>query len=148
MIKDPLSGWLGPDPYEELASVGVTPATTHEELLDASFALLRARKMNPGIRRALDELRMIDRRLFVDLLRYNVDLAAEIAAAQTLPAPEPDLGEIPEAAEALRVSESDLLRMVDSLSPLELPPPVPVTIIEDFVFPTASLLADVIRFDR
>ncbi|MFC8128841.1 hypothetical protein [Streptomyces sp. NPDC057302] len=83
MIKDPSTSWDGgPFPYDALAEVGVTPGTSHAGLQDASFELLARRLMTPVTQQAWDELRVVRRRMVAELLLYDVDLEAEIPAAQ------------------------------------------------------------------
>ncbi|MET8683037.1 hypothetical protein ABZV77_02390 [Streptomyces sp. NPDC004732] len=87
MIKDPSANGAGPSgparpsPYELLAPAGVTPWTSHKDMQDVSFELLARHLMTPVTQQAWDELRGVRRRLLVDLLHYDVDLAAELPSA-------------------------------------------------------------------
>lgn len=81
MIKDPLTLWNKPFPYDVLAPLGVTPTMSHSDMLDISFDLLTSGPMDPEMGQAWDELRMMRRRLLVDLVLYNVEPAFEITAA-------------------------------------------------------------------
>lgn len=81
MFKDPAARWEGEYPYDALAPVGVTPASTAREILDASYELMARCLMTSSVRRAWDELRAPDRRLVVDFFLYDVDLASVIAHA-------------------------------------------------------------------
>ncbi|MFI1678359.1 hypothetical protein [Streptomyces sp. NPDC020607] len=69
------------EPYELLAPAGVTPWTSHKDMQDVSFELLARHLMTPVTQQAWDELRSVRRRLLVDLLLYDVDLAAELPVA-------------------------------------------------------------------
>lgn len=69
-MKDPLTEWDGPFPYDVFADVGISPQSSHKDVQDAPFALLRENRFTPEARVAWDELRRIDRRLFVDLFIY------------------------------------------------------------------------------
>ncbi|MGW7073977.1 hypothetical protein ACWGH2_01085 [Streptomyces sp. NPDC054871] len=83
MIKDPSTSWDGgPYPYDALAEVGVTPGMSHADLQDVSFELLARRLMTPATQHAWDELRVVRRRMVAELLLYDVDLAAELPAAE------------------------------------------------------------------
>ncbi|GAA1895850.1 hypothetical protein GCM10009837_17280 [Streptomyces durmitorensis] len=83
MIKDPSTGWDGgPFPYDALAEVGVTPRTSHADLQDASFELLARRLMTPVTQQAWDELRVVRRRMVVELLLHDVDLESAVPAAE------------------------------------------------------------------
>jgi hypothetical protein len=79
MVKDPLTTWDGLFPYDALASVGITPASSMKEILDASFDLMAQGLMTSEVRQAWDQLRFPEKRLFVDFFLYQVDLPAEIA---------------------------------------------------------------------
>ncbi|MEU6822537.1 hypothetical protein ABZ921_18075 [Streptomyces atriruber] len=87
MIKDPSANGAGPSgpsrpsPYELLAPAGVTPWTSHKDMQDVSFELLARHLMTSVTQQAWDELRGVRRRLLVDLLLYDVDLAAELPLA-------------------------------------------------------------------
>ncbi|MFE0178110.1 hypothetical protein ACFWZ2_37955 [Streptomyces sp. NPDC059002] len=118
MIKDPSASGDGPFPYDALAPAGVTPWTSHADMQDVSFELLARHLMTPVTQQAWDELRTVRRRLLVDLLLYDVDLAAELPLA---------------AAEIERLTSA----MTDPGDP----PPDPLP--ED----TVHLLDDLVRFD-
>ncbi|MCF3123199.1 MULTISPECIES: hypothetical protein [Streptomyces] len=118
MIEDPSASWDGPFPYGTLAPAGVTPWTSHADMQDVSFELLARHLMTPATQQAWDELRSVRRRLLVDLLLYDVDLAAEL----------------PLAAAGI---DRELAAADTPREPAPGPPP------ED----TARLLADLIRFD-
>lgn len=88
MLKDPALRWPGRFPYDALAEVGITPASSQKEVLDASFELMARGAMSSELRTAWDELRIVERRLVVDFLLYDVDLVG--APSATLPKePEP-----------------------------------------------------------
>ncbi|MEU8955177.1 hypothetical protein AB0C93_12820 [Streptomyces sp. NPDC048518] len=81
MIKDPCADGDGPLPYDVLAPAGVTPWTTHRDMQEVSFELLARHLMTPATQQAWDALRSVRRRILVDLLLYDVDLAAELPRA-------------------------------------------------------------------
>src|SRR2546429_8383519 len=82
MLKDPFTAWDGPFPYDLLKPVGATPELPHAEMLEIPFELLSQGLMSPEANHAWEELRLIERRLFVDLMMYELDPATEIAAAR------------------------------------------------------------------
>ncbi|TWP47532.1 hypothetical protein FKR81_31715 [Lentzea tibetensis] len=69
-MKDPLTAWDGPFPYDVFADIGITPESSHAEVQNASFKLLRDNRFTHEARVAWDELRLRDRRLFVDLFVF------------------------------------------------------------------------------
>src|SRR2546423_871371 len=81
MLKDPFTAWDGPFPYDLLKPVGATPELPHAEMLEIPFELLSQGLMSPEANHAWEELRLIERRLFVDLMMYELDPATGIAAA-------------------------------------------------------------------
>lgn len=70
MIKDPDTVWEGGFPYDALAAEGITPASTHREVIDLPFRLMRDRRHTRPVQVAHDELRQLHRRLVLDLLMY------------------------------------------------------------------------------
>ncbi|MET7358085.1 hypothetical protein ABZS76_06500 [Streptomyces sp. NPDC005562] len=122
MIKDPCADGDGPLPYDVLAPAGVTPWTTHRDMQDVSFELLARHLMTPATQQAWDALRSVRRRILVDLLLYDVDLAAELPRA---------LADVDRALAA---------EPTDGRAPQDAPPgPLPEA--------SARLLDDLIRFD-
>lgn len=75
MHKDPLSRWPEPHPYDLLAEVGVTPTSSHREVLDVSFVLMERGALPPAVRAAWDELRNLERRLAIDFFLYDLQPA-------------------------------------------------------------------------
>lgn len=149
MIKDPLTVWQGPFPYDVLADVGVTPHMPHARMQDVPFDLL-ATGMRPQSQKAWDELRSVQRRLLVDLLLYPVDPAHEVEGA--LARVERELaepGEPPEVAEALEFEAPPPADWADEFGPLALPEPreVPSYAEFDSVMPP-GLVDRMIEFDR
>ncbi|MFV8183674.1 hypothetical protein [Streptomyces sp. AF1B] len=69
MIEDPAGGRT---PYAALASVGVTPWTSHAEMQDVSFELQGRELMSLRTMQAWNVLRSTRRRLLVDLLMYDL----------------------------------------------------------------------------
>jgi hypothetical protein len=150
MLKDPFMAWDGPFPYDLLKSVGVTPMLPHPEMLDVSFELAAQGLLGSEVNRAWEELRLIERRLFVDFLLYELDPATEIPAArETVEQAISRPGEPPEVAEALTVPPD----LVDGLAgevrlPEPVPPPGPDVLPELGEVPPRHLLNQLIRFDR
>lgn len=145
-----MTAWEGPFPYDVLAVVGVTPLLPHAGVLDVSYELLAQGLMTPEVRKAWDELRLPQRRLLVDFLLYDVDLAPEIAAAQA--AVDHELqqpGEPPEAAAALELPPSLLDDLAGDLRDVALEPPPRLEAMPEFDDAASSrLLDELIRFDR
>jgi hypothetical protein len=133
VIKDPLTVWQGPFPYDVLAPAGVTPRMPHARMQDVSF-----------------ELRTVRRRLLVDLVLYPVDPANEIADARARVERElAEPGEPPEVAEALEFRAPPPEDWAEELGPLELPEPQEVPSYAEFDSVTPSALVDrLIEFDR
>ncbi|AXK36923.1 hypothetical protein DVA86_34785 [Streptomyces armeniacus] len=155
MFKDPLTAWHGPFPYDVLAPVGVTPATTHSEMQDVSFDLMVQRLMTPETQTAWNELRTLQKRLLVDAVLWDVDPEAEIATArQELDEALSDPGEPPEVAACLAPPGADALDwLVEELDGVELNAPEPALPDEaDDALSGApvppGLLDELIRFDR
>jgi hypothetical protein len=82
MIKDPLTRWPGPFPYDVLAKSGITLSSSLREVLDASFSLMEQGVMTQEERQAWDDLRLLPRRLLADFFLYDFDPAVEIARAR------------------------------------------------------------------
>lgn len=87
MLTDPQAGRDGRFPYDLLAEAGVGPGSSMEEIRDASFLLMEQGRWSPEVRGAWDELRMVERRLAVDFLLYDVEtgdveVGAEAASAR------------------------------------------------------------------
>jgi len=70
MIKDPDTVWDGGFPYDTLAAEGITPDSTHQEVIDLPFRLMRHGRYSLPVQLAHDELRQLSRRLVLDLLMY------------------------------------------------------------------------------
>ncbi|MFD5749672.1 hypothetical protein [Streptomyces sp. NPDC127033] len=158
MIKDPLTEWDGPFPYDELTVAGVTPDTTHAAMADVSFDLMTRRLMNARTQNAWHELRDLRRRLLADVLLYDIDPAEEVARARTDLAAEREAadgeaaggrGEPPEVARALSVPVEWLDALAGELSPVEVPVPEAAGPAPGLgVFPSGALIDSLIRFDR
>ncbi|MFC4857373.1 hypothetical protein [Actinophytocola glycyrrhizae] len=67
-MKDPLTAWDGEFPYDVLA--GISPESSHAEVQDAPFKLMRENRFTRDAQVAWEELRHVERRLFVDLFVY------------------------------------------------------------------------------
>ena len=66
MNKDPYTVSLDESPYDVLASVGIKPDSSMQEVRDASFMFMAVGGMTPSVRRAWDALRNPATRLTVD----------------------------------------------------------------------------------
>ncbi len=69
-------------PYDLLSVAGVGPGSSMEEIRDASYLLMEQGQWSPEVRAAWDELRMVERRLAVDFLLIDTDVATEAASAR------------------------------------------------------------------
>jgi hypothetical protein len=75
----------GPYPYDLLEAAGLTPLSTHVEILDGSMRLMAEGKMTAEMRLAWDEVRTFPRRLATDFFLYNAALCeAEAVAREAL----------------------------------------------------------------
>jgi hypothetical protein len=147
VIEDPSTTWPGQFPYRALAAVGITPASTHAEVEEATFTLMTEGLMNPATQQAWRLLRDVPGRLLADLLLYDVDLAPlqdDVAAELANP------GEPPEVTEALTTIPADVLAcLADELADLRVEPPDPPVVPAGLcAFPTPSFVDGLIRFDR
>jgi hypothetical protein len=82
MIKDPLTEWSGLFPYDGLAGSGCGPNSSMREIQEAPFSLIESGQWSAERRAAWDELRFVDRRMWVDFLMYAVS-ESEIEAQMT-----------------------------------------------------------------
>lgn len=82
MLKDPVTRWNGPFPYDVLGRAGITPAASLQEVLGASFTLMEQGGMTAEERQAWDELRLLPRRLLVDFFLYELELDKAAADAR------------------------------------------------------------------
>jgi hypothetical protein len=73
MLIDPQASRDGAVPYDLLAETGISPSSSMKEIRDASFVLMEQGRWSPEVRRAWDTLRMVESRLAVDFLLYDVD---------------------------------------------------------------------------
>jgi hypothetical protein len=142
MLQDPWMQWEGPFPYEALAPAYVTPESSMEEVKQAFFTLMAWGGMPPEVRQAWDALRLVPRRLFVDLFLYPIDLRAEIERAeQALAAAPPEWPPPPDLSYWLEIDGGELQRMAQesraiALAPEELPF---LTELADLALPEAGL---------
>ena len=77
----------GPYPYDVFAGTGLSPRSSHAEVLDSAFRLQAEGKMTHDLRRAWDEIRAVPRRLATDFFLYNPALSdpAELLREGDLP---------------------------------------------------------------
>ncbi|MGH4023066.1 MAG: hypothetical protein ACRDRV_00605 [Pseudonocardiaceae bacterium] len=155
MIKDPLTIWETPFPYDVLAPAGVTPEFSHSAIKnDVAFELMTQGLMDARTQRAWDELHSIPQRLLVDLMLYQVDPADDIDAARE--EVEHELrhpGEPAEVAEALDDTPALVAELAgeleDELGEIvgeSLPEEPCATGFDDLGWP--GVLDQLIRFDR
>jgi hypothetical protein len=148
MLKDPLTGWDGPFPYDALAPAGITPAASMKQVVDASFDLMAQGAMSPEVREAWDQLRIPRRRLFVDFFLYDVDLREEVARerselqpmAEEWPAP-------PDLSWWLKLEEGELETVEAGAEDIRLEPDEVVPLPE-FEWKVNPPVDDTIEFDR
>lgn len=62
-------------PYELFVDAGLTPQSSHTDVLDASLAMMGEGKMTPAVRAAFDALSSIPSRLAIDFFLFNPELA-------------------------------------------------------------------------
>lgn len=71
MLKDPLMIWAsGSFPYDELSAGEITPESSMDQVQDAPFALIEQGQWNTEKRRAWEQLRTVEKRLWIDFLLY------------------------------------------------------------------------------
>ena len=147
MLKDPLTKWNGHFPYDALAAVGITPASSMAEILDASFELMMQGLMSAAVRQAWDELRSTERRLFVDFFLYQLDLSAEMArAAEVFEDTRTDWGETFDPS-SLSTPDPSLLQQIGE-DFHEIPTePIEIDFISDFDQEQRPSDSDLISFD-
>ncbi len=143
MLKDPQAGRDGDFPYDLLAEAGVGPSSSMKEILDASY-LLMERRWSPEVRGAWDELRTVERRLAVDFLLYDVDIAAEASSARR--------AVLAALRQQLRTNPAELFDLDGELREIELDsvaaPDVAAPDIAAFDQPPPLPGADIVEFDR
>lgn len=123
MLKDPQGSWPGGNPYEALASAGITPGSSQKEVLEASFRLMAKRRLTAEVRAAWDRLRDPASRLEVDFLFYAVDLEGELERAAGRLAVELEAwAEVAVPASLLAIEETDLAGLEADFGPLALAP--------------------------
>jgi hypothetical protein len=70
-MRDPLMRWEeGIFPYDALAEVGITPASSMRAIQDASYSLIEQGLWTREKRAAWDELRRVEDRLWIDFFLY------------------------------------------------------------------------------
>ncbi len=103
-----------PSPYEALSEVGISPDSSMKQVRDASMDLMEQGLWTPEKRVAWDELRIIERRLWVDFLRYPATIEGIIEALADLckvdgepPPPAPNLTQFSQPGPAGSAAGSD-----------------------------------------
>ncbi|MFI0409329.1 hypothetical protein [Actinomadura sp. 3N508] len=141
--------WPGPFPYDVLACAGVTPDTSHAAMQDVPFDLLARRAMTPEAQQAWNELRTVRRRMLADLMLYDADPAADLAAARAeVEAALRDPGEPPGVARCLELDPPLSPDLAAELDEVVLDPPPPIPAVRGFDDPVPpGFLDDLIRSD-
>src|SRR5215216_3579118 len=80
MLKDPLLTWpTGPFPYDALSAANITPASDMREVMDAIYVLVEQGLRTTETELAWDELRIVQKRLWVDLFLYPITVEEILA---------------------------------------------------------------------
>jgi hypothetical protein len=87
-MQDPLKR----SPYELLAAGGMTPASSHSEVLDRAFDLQASGDFSPEMRQAWDVVRTPSQRLAADFFLVRLDGVPLAERAQNLLAQLPSGG--------------------------------------------------------
>lgn len=147
MLKDPLTTWNGLFPYDALAPIGVTPASSMRDIMDASFDLMAQGLMTPEVRQAWDELRFTQRRLLVDFFLYQVDLPTEIAQASAgLEQALVTGAEAPDVSSLLTLDHGELRRMEHDVRDIPMEP-VDIRFLPEFDREPSLQDIDIVKFD-
>jgi hypothetical protein len=97
------------------------------------FDLLARRMMTPHVQQAWQELRTLRRRLLVDLMLYDVDPGADVAAAlEEVERALRDSGDPPEVAELLALDPALPANLADDLNEIVLEPPPEISSTSEF----------------
>jgi hypothetical protein len=148
MVKDPLTKWDGLFPYDALAPVGITPNSSMREVMDASFELMVQGLMTPEIRAAWDELRIKQKRLFVDFFLYQFDLDEEFnKAMEALNGRLAELTKVPDVSYLLRIDHKELSQMQQDFQEITMRD-VEVRFIPEFEDGPKLPNIDFIQFDK
>ena len=137
--------WKSKFPYDQLHEAGITPAANMSEIHKASLQLL-GKGMNPQVRKALDVLRIIHRRLRADFYLYQAGgeiITSELVEKEILKAIEEVVA--PDLEPSLTPDTSDLDRMQEAFEPLEAPE-IPLDV-KDPLQDDPQQLLDLIDFD-
>ncbi|THV39836.1 hypothetical protein [Glycomyces buryatensis] len=149
MIRDPHTVWNGRYPYEALEPAGIGPASTQDEVEDASFTLMTKRLMNPVTQTAWDELRELPKRLLADALLYDVDTEAEIERAGAWVRRERESQAQVDTDRYWSMPPELPAALAADLPELEVGPPPEVELpAEADQFPSQAFIDKLIRFDR
>ena len=80
MLKDPLLTWpTGTFPYDALAAANITPASDMRQVMDAIYVLVEQGFRTTETELAWDELRIAQKRLWVDLFLYRTKVEEILA---------------------------------------------------------------------
>lgn len=146
MLKDPLMQWeQGIFPYDALAEAGITPESSMREIQDAYFAVIEKGLWTPEARAAWDELRTIERRLWVDLFLYPMrqeeilTVLKDVCNKTELALPNPATSKF------LRLDGSELQRMEQDFRDIEAKA-IQLEWITDFDEPVETILGK-LEFD-
>lgn len=122
MIKDPLMQWEGDAfPYDALVEAGIKPESPMKQILDAAGDLIEKGLWSQQKRMAWDELRTIERRLWVDFFLYPVEFDDIIKALEYLCDEWKSEHSLPEMSHLLRLNVEDFQRMEQEFQKIKLP---------------------------
>ncbi len=148
MLKDPLTRWQGPFPYDLLAPVGITPQSSLKEVMDASYDLMAQGLMTPDVRAAWDKLRHTSERLVVDFFLYDIDLAVEARRHRAaLDEHLRQLAPTPDLSHRLQTGLGDLRGIEQDCKEIPLLN-AEVGLLPEFEGDVSLPKADLVRFDR
>lgn len=122
MIKDPLMQWESDlFPYDAMVEAGITPESGMKQILEAAGDLIEKGLWSQQKRMAWDELRTIERRLWVDFFLYPVDADHIIQALEYLWEEWKFESSLPDMSHLLRLNFEDFQRMEQEFRKIKLP---------------------------
>ncbi len=110
-MKDILLKWKKDFPYDAAREVGISPSSSMADIKKASLNVL-GKGLPSKIREALDELRLIKSRLFVDFFLYHINgkVVSEDLLEKDIKTSMEEI-DIPDVSSYLRPDTSDLVNM-------------------------------------
>jgi hypothetical protein len=117
MLKDPWLEWVsGPFPYDALSGGKITPESSMSQIKDVPFDLIELGQWDMQARLAWEQLRIAERRLWIDFLLYPLALDGILAALEGLTEDQPQETTTTTAVAHFLGSElSDLQRLIEEL---------------------------------